>query len=190
MLKKYFLLFTLLFCIPNCWADGLTKEQAENLELAGVKLGITELELVELLKNKYHLSENDIKISEMKMRLPPSKIGKKSIIEGTIKSYEITLNANNQDEKLTIRLEDDLERNPTKLVVFNVYKKMTYTAEIEQKVYKELTQKYGKEEYKNIVGDKIWSYKPYALHLSRETDGKFYVAILTEKYRKQKTGSQ
>ncbi|OCG32962.1 MULTISPECIES: hypothetical protein [unclassified Gilliamella] len=102
MLKKYFLLFTLLFCIPTCWADGLTKQQAENLELAGVKLGITELELVELLKNKYHLSENDIKISEMKMRLPPSKIGKKSIVEGTIKNYEITLNANNQDEKLTI----------------------------------------------------------------------------------------
>ncbi|MWN05354.1 hypothetical protein [Gilliamella sp. Pas-s95] len=189
MLKKYFLLFTLLFCIPTCWADGLTKEQAENLELAGVKLGITEPELVELLKNQYHLSEKDIKVSEKNMRLPPSKIGEKSITEGTIKSYEITLNANNQDEKLTIRLEDDLERNPTQLVVFNVYKKMTYTAEIEQKVYKELTQKYGKEEYKNIAGDKIWSYKPYSLNLSRENNGKFSVEILTEKYRKQKTGS-
>lgn len=111
----YQLSLALLFCIPTCWTDGLTKEQAENLELAGVKFGITEPELVELLKNKYHLSENDIKISEMKMRLPPSKIGKKSIIEGTIKSYEITLNANNQDEKLTIRLEDDLERNLDRL---------------------------------------------------------------------------
>ncbi|MWN32377.1 MULTISPECIES: hypothetical protein [unclassified Gilliamella] len=189
MLKKCFLLFTLLFCIPTCWADGLTKKQAENLELAGVKLGITEPELIELLKNKHHLSENDFTVSEYQMALPPTKIGEKSIIKGTIKSYEITLNANNQDEKLTITLEDDLERNPIQMVVFNVYQKMTYTAETEQKVYKELTQKYGKEEYKNIVGNKIWSYKPYFLHLSPETDGKFYVTILTDKYRKQKIKS-
>ncbi|MWN05355.1 MULTISPECIES: hypothetical protein [unclassified Gilliamella] len=178
MLKSYFLLFALLLFIPTCWADGLTKEQAENLELAGVKLGITEPELVELLKNQYHLSENDFTVSEQQMALPPTKIDGKSITTCTIKNYEVVLNINHPEETLTIQLKDDITHNPPKkMVVYSIYHTMPYTVESAQKVYKELTEKYGKEETTNFFGIKVWRYNSYHLGLSPETEGKFYVSI-------------
>lgn len=144
MLKKYFLLLAVLFFVPISFADSLSNKQANTLELAGVKLGMTEPQLIQLLKNKYHLFDTDVVIKEQKIKLPPSTSGEQSSTVGTIKTYHVTLDPN-KSVILSVRLEEDIMHHPVQMVVFGVDQSMRYTAEAKQNVYEALVKQYGKE---------------------------------------------
>ncbi|WP_392560374.1 hypothetical protein [Orbus mooreae] len=191
MLKKYFMLFAILFFIPICFADSLSNEQANSLELAGVKLGMTEPQLIQLLKNKYKLADTDFIIKEQQMKLPSSKLGGQSSTVGTIKTYQVTL-APNKSIVLSVRLEEDIMHQPVQMVVFGVDQSMPCTAKAKQEAYEALVKQYGKEQFTNIVGDKLWHFTADDMNKSRNTLSlspsldKVEISIVTDQYRQPK----
>lgn len=191
MLKKYFVLLTVLFFIPLSFANSLSEKNFKTVELAGVKLGMTELQLIQLFKNKYHLTDTDFIIKEQKMKLPPSKLGEQSSTVGTIKTYQVTLDPN-KSMVLSVRLEDDIMHQPVQMVVFGVDQSMTYTAKAKQDVYEALVKQYGKEQFTNIVGDKVWHFTADDVNKSRNilslspSLDKIQISIVTEQYRQPK----
>ena len=192
MLKKCCLLLTALFFIPICFANSLSEKNAKTFELAGVKLGMTESELIQLFKNKYQLADTDIIIEEQKMKLPPSELGKQSTIIGTLKTYKVTLDPN-KSVALNVRLEEDLMHDPVQMVVFGVAKTIPYSSEAEQHEYETLVKKYGKEQSKNSMGDEMWKFtvddvngSNNTLFFSSSINEKISISFVTDQYRKQK----
>ena len=170
MLKKCCLLLTALFFIPICFANSLSEKNAKTLELAGVKLGMTESELIQLFKNKYQLADTDITIEEQKMKLPPSELGKQSTIIGTLKTYKVTLDPN-KSVALNVRLEEDLMHDPVQMVVFGVAKTIPYSSEAEQHEYEALDDVNGSNN---------------TLFFSSSINEKISISFVTDQYRKQK----
>ncbi|WP_146202387.1 hypothetical protein [Frischella perrara] len=192
MLKKYCILLAVLFFIPICFANSIPEKDVKTLELAGVKLGMTESELIQLFKNKYQLADTDITIKEQKMKLPPSKPEEQSTIIGTLKTYKVTLDPN-KSVTLIVRLEEDIMHDPVQIVVFGIDQMIPYSSEAEQHEYEALVKKYGKEQSKNFMGDKMWKFtvddvnsSNNILFFSSSEDGTIDISIVTDQYRKQK----
>lgn len=184
-------MLAVLFFTTVSFANSLSEKQTKTLELAGVKLGMTEPQLIQLLKNKYQLADADFTIKEQKMKLPPSKAGEESITVGTIKTYQVMLDPN-KSVRLNVRLEEDIMHDPVQMVVFGVDQSIPYTAQANKRVYEELVKQYGKEEFTNIVGNKMWHFTADDVNKSRiilslsPPSDKIEISIVTEQYRQPK----
>ena len=79
------------------------------------------------------------------------------------------------------------------MVVFGIDQKIPYSSEAEQHEYEALVKKYGKEQSKNFMGDKMWKFtvddvnsSNNILFFSSSEDGTIDISIVTDQYRKQK----
>lgn len=192
MLKKYCILLAVLFFIPICFANSIPEKDVKTLELAGVKLGMTESELIQFFKNKYQLADTDITIKEQIMKLPPSKLDEQSTVIGTLKTYKVTLDPN-KSVTLIVRLEEDIMHDPVQMVVFGIAQTIPYSSEAEQHEYEALVKKYGKERSKSFGDNKMWKFTVDDVNSSNNTlffssskNKTITISIVTDQYRKQK----
>ena len=69
------MLLAVLFFIPISFANSLSEKEVKTLEFSRVKLGMTEPQLVQLLKSKYPLTDTDFIIKDNKLSYLHQNLG-------------------------------------------------------------------------------------------------------------------
>lgn len=135
-----------VLALNNSFADALTNEQLSNLEISGVKIGMTEAEATSGLMQKYGVSKDQLKFRTNPF--PHEITGEKKVL-----SY---IEYNGEGENAYIKFMLDVSQNPPINVVYQARYDMRYTKDNADNVEEAMKLKYGNPSISGSNGNFFW----------------------------------